>query len=373
MPAQLTPAEMRVLDSLIRSSFNATDARAHINKKRESKGIPCVSLSTISRFFNGHTHSRGKSEHRGRPLSLSKADVKALDKARKRLLKRARGTRPVTHQDIQEEAGLADKCSSRTAQTALRAIGVRFRAPRRKVHLTAADAKERLRVAKDWIKRPSSFWTKGVHAYVDNKAFPLPLKPAQKAKLLKTQVTGHLRKASEGLDPDCTKPREKHSFLGIPSVTITAAVADNKIIMWHVVKGGWNGAAAASMYAGPLASALKKKWGPKRKYVIVEDGDRKGNQSGKGVAAKEASKIRAMTLPPRTPSWMPLDYAIWHAIEQRMNESAPDHDETKDEYLARLETAALKLPKPYVRKVIGRMHDNIRAVIDAKGYHAKTD
>ena len=105
----------------------------------------------------------------------------------------------------------------------------------------------------------------------------------------------------------------------------------------------------------------------------MEDGDRKGNQSGKGVAAKEASKIRAMTLPPRTPSWMPLDYAIWHAIEQRMNESAPDHDETKDDYLARLEAAALKLSKPYVRKVIGRMHDNIRAVIDAKGYHAKND
>ena len=38
-----------------------------------------------------------------------------------------------------------------------------------------------------------------------------------------------------------------HSFLGIPSVTISAAVAKDKVIMWHVVEGNWNGAAAAAM------------------------------------------------------------------------------------------------------------------------------
>ena len=43
--------------------------------------------------------------------------------------------------------------------------------------------------------------------------------------------------------------------------------------MWHVVSGSWNGAAAAAMYAGPLAAALKKTWGVKRRYAIVEDGD----------------------------------------------------------------------------------------------------
>ena len=97
---------------------------------------------------------------------------------------------------------------------------MRFRAPRHKVYLTAEDAKKRLKVAKEWIKRPASFWKTGVHAYVDNKAFPLPLTPAQKAKLQKAAVTGHLRKASEGLSPHCTKPREKHSFFffwgGVP-------------------------------------------------------------------------------------------------------------------------------------------------------------
>ena len=229
-------------------------------------------------------------------------------------------------------------------------------------------------VAKSWIKRPASFWTAGVHAYVDNRAFPLPLTPKQKAKLQKAAVIRHLRKASEGLSPHCTKPREKHSFLGFPSVTISAAVAKDRVIMWHVVKNNkWNGAAAAKMYTGPLATALKRTWGKQRVYTIVEDGDRKGNQSGKGVAAKERAQIRAMTLPPRTPAWMPLDFSIWHTIDERMAESAPSFTETKADYLGRLEKTARSLPRGYVRKVLGRMKGNIQAVIVAGGYHAKND
>ena len=360
----------------MRARKPASHARARVNRFRAAHGIPPISLCTISRFFRGATHRRGMQERRGRPKLLARQDVKAMEEARKRMLKNAAkpgSVRRVTHVDIQKEAGLQDMCSGRTAQDALRAVGIRFRTPRHKVHLTANDAKERLRVAKSWIKRPARFWIEGVHAYVDNKAFPIPLTPMQKAKLQKTRVTGHLRRADEGLSPYCTKPREKHSFLGIPSATITAAVSKDRIIMWHVVSGSWNGAAAAAMYAGPLAAALKKTWGVKRRYVIVEDGDRKGNQSGKGVAAKEKAKIRAMTLPPRTPSWMPLDFALWHAIDEEMAKTAPSTVESKTDYLSRLERAAKSLPRAFVRKVLGRMRGNIQGVIEAGGYHAKND
>lgn len=43
-----------------------------------------------------------------------------------------------------------------------------------------------------------------------------------------------------------------------------------------------------------------------RKFHLVEDGDRKGFQSNKGKAAKEEMKIASLTLPPRSPSLMPL-------------------------------------------------------------------
>ena len=69
------------------------------------------------------------------------------------------------------------------------------------------------------------------------------------------------------------------------------------------------------MYKGPLLSTMRRTYGKSPTYTIVEDGDRKGNQSGKGLKAKKDVNIRALTLPPRTPSLMPLEYAIWTEIE----------------------------------------------------------
>ena len=80
-----------------------------------------------------------------------------------------------------------------------------------------------------------------------------------------------------------------------------------------------------------------------------------------------------MTLPPRTPSWMPLDFALWHAIEQKMETTAPDAAESKAEYLSRLERVAKSFPRAFVRKVLGRMRGHIQGVIEAGGYHAKND
>ena len=56
------------------------------------------------------------------------------------------------------------------------------------------------------IPRPKAYWTKGVNAYVDNKTFPLPLTRKQRSKYKQTWVSGHLRKASEGVMRGCTKP-----------------------------------------------------------------------------------------------------------------------------------------------------------------------
>ena len=373
MPSQLSRADQTTIDASLRARMSPVDVITKLNKKRVDKGVEPAARCTIYRFIAGSTHRRNTPESRGRHATVSRKDISNLDQVRKRLLKRAGGERTVTYDEIQREAGMQDCCCSRTMQDALRSRGVRFRAPRQKVYLTKEDAKQRLIVAKRWVKRPAAFWTDSVHAYVDNKAFPLPLTPKQKAMLRRTSVTGHLRKANEGLSEYCTMPGQKHSFLGVPSVTISAAVAKDRIIMWHVVEKTWNGASAAAMYSGPLSAALKRTWGLKRQDTTVEDGDRKGNQSGKGLKAKEESKHRAMTLPPRTPSWMPLDFAIWRAVEEKMTTTAPGVTETKAEYLVRLQKAARSLPRPFVRKVLARMKNNIQAVIDAGGFHAKND
>ena len=93
----------------------------------------------------------------------------------------------------------------------------------------------------------------------------MPLTAAQRRRFLHTMIMGHLRKPSAGLDSGFTKPRQNHSFLALPSVTISAALACGRVIMWHVVPGRWNGNAAAAMYTQHLRPALRRTWGVRGK------------------------------------------------------------------------------------------------------------
>ena len=258
-------------------------------------------------------------------------------------------------------------------EEALRALGVCYRPPRSKVYVSDNDAKMRLEMAKVWARRPASYWSTSIHAYVDNKALPVPLNAKQRARFRQTLVTGHLRKAGEAVERGFTRPREKHCFTGIPSITISAAVAKDKVIMWHVVDGKWNGSAAATMYEKHLKPALLRKGGKRARYTIVEDGDRKGNVSGLGIEAKARAIICAQTLPPRTPSLMPLDYSVWHAIVQKMAAGGPKGTETRHAFLSRLKKVAKSLPKGFIKSVIGRMKSNTKALVDAGGCTPKND
>ena len=93
----------------------------------------------------------------------------------------------------------------------------------------------------------------------------------------------------------------------------------------------------------------------------------------KDIKAKEEAKIEAMTLPPRTPCWMPLDYAIWDEVLDRMMDDAPAGTESKADFISRLETTAKNLPCSFVEKQIGKMKERVQGVIDAQGYHPKKD
>ena len=368
----LTLAERSQIDAMLRrDKASPTDASRRVNAGRRKRGVREIGKSAVFRYAAGKTFKLGAKETRGRKRALSKQDIRRLDQARRRLIKNADDDLRVTYAAIVKEAGLEGVVCQRLCEDALRNLGVSFKTPRRKVHISEKDAKTRYTKAKAWANRPASFWAS--KAYVDNKAFPTPLTPAQRKRLRQTMVTGHLRTASEGTDRRFTKPREKHSFIGIPPVTISAAVAKDKVIMWHAVGGTWNGAAAATMYKDQLKPALVRTWGARARYTIVEDGDRKGNTSGKGIDAKARAGIHAITLPPRTPSLMPLDYAIWHRIMTDLMNGAPSGVETKVEFLGRLRAVATSLPRGYVKSVIGRMRGNVLALVDAKGFTPNHD
>ena len=195
--------------------------------------------------------------------------------------------------------------------------------------------------------------------------------PLQRKRMRAARIVNHLRKASERNDPIYIAPKRSHSFTGIPSVEITAAAARDRIVMWRQAKS-WNGAEAAAMYKD-LASALRRVWGDRRQYRVVEDGDTKGYQSNIGKSAKQEHHIQSWKLPPRSPEWMPLDYSIWAEIERRMLDADVKGTETKAQYLARLRKTALGLPKPLVRKVVLQMKERIQATVASKGKHIAMD
>ena len=343
------------------------------NRRRNKKYAKDISISAVHRLLAGETHQRDKKDKRGRPAELTKRDLQILNQTRLRLLRQASGETRVEYRHVLDAALPKLSCtpSQRTVEQKFREMGVAFRKPRDKIFIGKKDARTRNKVCKKWKNRPNAYWRK--KTYIDHKKFPRPLTPAQRSRYMQTRVPGHLRTKEEGIDRGCTRPRQPHSFMGVPSTHIGAAIAGDKVILWHEEKSKWNGNAASAFYRGPLLKALKRTHGDQRFYHIVEDGDRKGYQSKKGIVAKKAVGIRSTVLPPRSPSLMPLDFSIWSRILERMDKSAPSTGtETVAAFNARLRQAA-RLPKGVVSSAIAKMRPNIAAIVDAGGYIPRGD
>ena len=83
-----------------RNSASPTEALATINKGRRKRKEREVTKSTVHRYVNGQTHRLGAKELRGRHRVLSKRDVRSLETARRRLIKKADNDYRVTYKDI---------------------------------------------------------------------------------------------------------------------------------------------------------------------------------------------------------------------------------------------------------------------------------
>ena len=193
-----------------------TEALQSMHKARKAKKIREVQKQAVQCFVKGRTHKLGACEKRGRKRGLSSKGIRALDKARRRLIQKAKNERRITYKDVIKEAGLEDEVCQRVFEDALRAEGVAYKPLRRKIYVSEEDAKLQMATADKWSKDPKTYWhptkkQRGVHVYHDEKALPLPQTEKQRQRLTQTLVTGHLRKASEGIDRGFTKPREKHS------------------------------------------------------------------------------------------------------------------------------------------------------------------
>ena len=100
------------------------------------------------------------------------------------------------------------KCCDRVVLEALHKHGVRFRPMREKPVRTKEDEKERCKFGKDHADSPGSFWTQSVHAYLDNKTFPVYLSGIGRAYARKRRARGTFRGRGQGLAKGHFKPRK---------------------------------------------------------------------------------------------------------------------------------------------------------------------
>ena len=384
MAPHLEAKELVAADRMFRAGDAKPDILLKLRQARQRRGLPGPGKTAVYEYLAGNTHNYHADETRGRKATLMPKALHVLDKVRCRLQRDASNEHVVTWEDIRSEGvkelrkkGLwsARKplCTAKTMAKHFRAtLKVTKRPARARIARTSGEEDRRLRRAEVWERRPASWWSDEIHAYIDNKTFVVPMTEQEKKRHRQSKVTYHLRKAQEGGDPDYIVPKTKRMLTGMQSIEVTAAVARGGIIMWYVVPTKWSGEAAVAMYK-KLGEALRRKWGPRTSYRVVEDGDRKGYQSAMGKAAKRDESIVSWTLPPRTPQWMPLDFCLWNEIEQRALKAQVARKETKKQYAGRLRRVAMGLPSEIVNNCLASMQQRIKDTVAAKGRHTRRD
>ena len=373
-------AEVEKMDKLQKSGTSPQDILTKMKAARQRRDEAGPSQASVYRFLGGFTYVRGREETRGRPGNVPKDLVRVANQQRRKLIKEAKNEYLVTWGDVHDatkkvlkERGHVNRncpmpCEDWLARQVRAVTPVRARPGKRRIAKDPKHVIQRYEQALDWSQYPESHWTnpRKIHGYIDSKKFVACRNAKDKRLLRATKLHHHLRTPAEGKETAFVLPKKTRMLLGVPSIDVTAAVGHDGIFFWYVNTDRWNGASAAKMYT-ELGKALRKKYGNLRQFNIVEDGDPKGFQSGKGKDAKSKERIVSWTLPAHTPSWMPLDYCLRNEIEQRTLAKKGCDFETGKSYQKRLAITARRLPKKLVFSTVKKMKGNIDAVLKNKG------
>ena len=305
----------------------------------------------------------------GRPRALTEADIDFLERRLHELIVKSMGKYHVTAAMVKRSARC--KASVKAIQLAFRKRRIFFRKMREKPLLTADDVKARYAWATQYRHKTRAWWLKAFGAAIDGKLFKVYLNGKERLRAAKHATYGAYRKPSKGLHPAYVKPkRSLHHNTGAKGCLIQAAVGHGRVMMWHEVDGSWSGRAAATLYTGPLKTALRRNYPNKRTHKVLEDNDPTGYKSGAGMASKRASKIDVFEIPCRSPALNPVDYSIWAEVNKRMREQErtwTKKKETRDQYVARLKTTAKGLERDFVDDAIGNLEVRCERLYQAKG------
>ena len=235
-------------------------------------------------------NKRGKKKPVGRPQTISDERFSTIMSTYEAMLAKAKNSAEVTAGALKRRMRL--KSSLKTLHRAFWARGVYLRPMYEKPTLTYDDKQARIAVAKKFKNRSAQQWAKAPDAIFDNKVFQVYTTGKARIMAGRRRMRGTYRKRSSALAAAHVKPSKAlKQNTGARSVMIACAVGSGRVLMWHEVKGAWNGDAAAAMYAGPLSTSLKKSAPRKRAWDVMEDNDPSGYKSRKAVAAKETAMM----------------------------------------------------------------------------------
>ena len=370
MAPHLTPNELDFLQQQAALGTDPQKVHSLLKAQRKRRKIIAPHLTRVRKALKGLSYRRGVKETRGRKPVYTPKNVQNMEATRKKLIKEADGNREVRWKDIQK-ASRVPQAHRTTAARAFARQGlddVLARPPREKPDRTPEAEKARVAWCNENKHLRGSYFADRVDMIIDNKKFEIPTSERSRRYLNKQRVRFHLRKKSEGLRPEMTKPNRKRNRINTGGwVNVCAGISGCRVVMWEYLGRRWSGSAAAELYSGPIAKTLKKARGAKRKYRILEDNDRTGYKSKAAIKAKAAVHIETVDLPKYSPDLNPLDFAVWAAIEKRMAENAPPGKETVEGYKKRLRATALRLPESLIRKSILSIPSRMKAIALAKG------
>ena len=330
-------------------------------------------VTNVRKALKGKSFRRGAIETRGRKRKLSKKVVKAIDKAREKLLEKADNLKEVTWDDCRR-AAKAPHCHPTTVARSLSREGFQVvaRPPREKPQREKHHIEERAEIATRWSRYPEDYFH-NLDLIMDNKRFKVPTYKRAVKFLKQVKVRRHLRTRAEGIKPCCTKPSPRKQKMNPGGhVHILCGISGGKIVLWHNVGPKWNGEVAAACYKGPVLRALKKHCGEKSTYRIMEDNDPVGYKSSKGEAAKKEIGIKPIEYPRHSPDLNPLDFCIWNEIERKMDAVTQKPMSVKA-FDAKLRRVARTVPRDTINKAIGSIRKRAKAISEAKGQNIPRD
>lgn len=327
---------------------------------------------TVSLQLNAASSSTSSARKRksGRQPALTAARIDRLESKVNHMTKIADAEYQVTVKMIKQALGL--KCCERVVLNALHSRGIYLHPLREKPVRTPEDVHERKVFADAHKEKSAGWWSNCVHAYLDNKFFPVYTTGKSRSYAAKRVARGTFRKVGEGLARGHVKPKKNLKFnTGARSQNVAAAISSKKVLMFHIIDGQWNGQAASDMYRSKLAPAMRKEYPSKRRFLLLEDNDPSGYKSTAGKAAKAAMRMDVLALPRRSPDLNPLDYGFWSEVSRRMRKQEKKFPrsfrETQQDYAVRLRRTALRIPSSYLDRLVRSMKRKCVALSAAAG------